>query len=65
MAYIENAYDVYNDESNISEFASDNIDINGNGLIKRCEGLLMNSDFILFFEIKNRKTIINCLMFLM
>jgi hypothetical protein len=52
--YRTGTYDVYNDESNISEFASDNIDINGNGLIKRCEGLLMNSDFILFFEIKNR-----------
>jgi hypothetical protein len=47
-------YNVYNDKSDIGEFASDNIDIYGYGLIKRCEGLLMNDDYILFFEIKNR-----------
>lgn len=52
--YRTGAYDVYNDDSDVTDFSSDNNDALGRGLIKRCEGFLMNDSFILFFEIKNR-----------
>lgn len=48
------SYDVYDDESDINDFSSDNTDSIERGLIKRCEGLIKNENFILFFEIKNR-----------
>jgi hypothetical protein len=47
-------YDVYDDESDINNFSSDNSDLIGKGLIKRCEGFIWNENFILFFEVKNR-----------
>ncbi|WP_267402232.1 MULTISPECIES: hypothetical protein [unclassified Chryseobacterium] len=46
-------YDVNNDESDIVEFSSSNVDSVGNGLIKRCEGFLYEEGgSIIFFEIK-------------
>lgn len=47
-------YDVHDDSSNINDFSSDSINPGGRQLIKRCEGLIANANFILFFEIKNR-----------
>jgi hypothetical protein len=52
--YRTGTYDVYDDESDINNFSSDNTNAIDMGLIKRCEGLIRNEDFILFFEIKNR-----------
>lgn len=53
-AFRTSAYDVYDDNSDVNDFSSSNSNINNQGLIKRCEGMIRNSDFILFFEIKNR-----------
>jgi hypothetical protein len=52
--YRTGTYNVYDDNSDINDFSSDDNNALGYGLIKRCEGLLMNDNFILFFEIKNR-----------
>lgn len=48
------AYSVDDDNRNIRDFSSDNVNINGQELIKRCEGFLEYSDKIVFIEIKNR-----------
>jgi len=48
-------YNVNDDNSNIADFSSDNMNTLNRGLIKRCEGFLYrDGEWILFFEIKNR-----------
>lgn len=49
------SYDVNNNESNPADFSSDSVNTIDRGLIKRCEGFLYKeTEWILFFEIKNR-----------
>lgn len=52
--YRTGTYDVYNNQSDINDFSSDDMDSMARGLIKRCEGLIKSENFILFFEVKNR-----------
>lgn len=48
-------YDVNDDNSNIIEFSSDNVNTIDREIIKRCEGFLYKyGEWVLFFEIKNR-----------
>ncbi|MBI1307949.1 MAG: hypothetical protein GC181_15200 [Bacteroidetes bacterium] len=50
--YRTGTYNVKDDNSDPVDFSSDRIDNLNLGLIKRCEGLIKNEKFILFFEIK-------------
>lgn len=48
-------YDVNDDNSDVADFSSDNLNTANRGLIKRCEGFLYkDGEWMLFFEIKNR-----------
>lgn len=52
--YRTGTYDL-DDENRIeTQFSSDNVDVIGRGLIKRCEGFLNFNNQFIFIEIKNR-----------